>query len=326
MTGGDLFAGIDLGGTKILVLVTDARGSVLGDARVATEAREGVEAVIGRMVRATHDAAADARAEVAAIRAIGVSAPGPIDAAAGVITDPPNLPGWHNVPLTRILRERLERPVTLENDANCQGLAEHRFGAGRGYRHMIFLTISTGIGGGIIIDNGLYTGASGGAGELGHLIVSSDAPACGAGHVGCLEGSASGAAIAKRAQELIDAGRLPRTARIAEHNPPLDVEDVFRASQEGEAEAGAIIERAGRYLGMGLASLMNAFNPEAIVLGGGMMNMGEAIMRPAIDMARRRAFPQAFADAEVVEGELGERAAALGAIAVAQHKVETGML
>ena len=326
MADGDVFAGIDLGGTKILVLVADARGNVLGDARLATQAAGGADAVIGRMVEATREAAAEAHVDVATLRAVGVSAPGPINTAEGVITDPPNLPGWHNVPLARILRERLGRPVVLENDANCQGVAEHQFGAGRGYRHMIFLTVSTGIGGGIIIDDELYVGASGAAGELGHVAVAADGPSCGAGHVGCLEAFASGAAIAKRAQELIDAGQLPRTARIAEHNPPLDVEDVYRASQEGEAEAGAIIERAGRFLGIGLASLMNAFNPEAIVLGGGMMNMGEAIMRPAVDMARQRAFAQAFSDAQVVEGSLGERAGALGAIAVAQHKVGTGVL
>jgi len=326
MADGDVFAGIDLGGTKILVLVTDAHGKVLGETKIATQASGGVQAVIGRMVQATNEAAAEAKAEPAAIRAIGVSAPGPIDAAEGVITDPPNLPGWHNVPLVRILRERFDRPVVLENDANCQGVAEHQFGAGRGYRHVIFLTISTGIGGGIIIDNDLYTGASGAAGELGHVAVATEGPVCGAGHVGCLEAFASGTAIARQAQELIDAGQLPRTARIAEHNPPLDAEDVYRASQEGEGEAGAIIERAGRYLGIGLASMMNAFNPQAIVLGGGMMNMGEAILGPAIRVARERAFGQAFADAQVVEGTLGERAAALGAIAVARHRVETGVL
>ncbi|MBI5288508.1 MAG: ROK family protein [Chloroflexi bacterium] len=326
MTDGDVFAGIDLGGTKILVLVTNAHGNVLGDARVATQASGGVEAVIGRMVQATREAAAEAKVDLAAIRAIGISAPGPIDTAEGVITDPPNLPGWHNVHLVRMLRERFARPVVLENDANCQGVAEHQFGAGRGYRHMIFLTISTGIGGGIIIDNELYTGASGAAGELGHVAVATEGPVCGAGHVGCLEAFASGTAIARQAQDLIDAGRLPRTARIAEHNPPLDAEDVYRASQEGEAEAGAIIERAGRYLGIGLASMMNAFNPQAIVLGGGMMNMGEAVMGPAIEVARQRAFGQAFADAQVLEGTLGERAGALGAIAVAKHRVETGVL
>jgi glucokinase len=264
--------------------------------------------------------------DVSAIRAAGVSAPGPIDADDGVITDPPNLPGWHNVPLTRILRERLGVPVVLENDANCQGLAEHEFGAGRGYRHMVFVTISTGVGGGIIIDNELYVGASGAAGEIGHIAVAADGPVCGAGHVGCLEAFASGTAIAQRAEDLIAAGQLPRTARIAEHNPPLDASDVYRASEEGETEAGAIIERAGRYLGIGLASLINAFNPQAIVIGGGLTNMGDAILKPAIEVARQRSFGQSFSDVQIIEGALGDRAGALGAIAVARRKVASGAL
>jgi glucokinase len=119
---------------------------------------------------------------------------------------------------------------------------------------------------------------------------------------------------------------LPRTARIAEHNPPLDAADVFRAGEEGEAEAAAIVERAGRYLGIGLASLINTLNPQAIVLGGGVINMGEKIMGPAIDMARQRSFAQSFSDVQIVEGKLGERAAALGAIAVARKKVAAGKL
>jgi glucokinase len=326
MPDSDIYAGIDLGGTKILVLVSGADGKVLGDARLPTEAHQGVDAVISRIVQATHDAASEAGVALDDIRAVGVSAPGPVDTNDGVITDPPNLPGWRNVPLARILADRLKRPVVLENDANCQGLAEHEFGAGRGYQHMIFMTISTGIGGGIIIDNELYTGASGAAGEVGHIAVSVDGPTCGAGHVGCLEAFASGTAIAKRAMELIAEGRLERTARIAEHNPPLDAEDVYRASQEGEAEAGAIIERAGRYLGIGMASLINAFNPQAIVVGGGMVNMGDAIMGPAIETARARSFGQTFTDVQIREGELGERAGALGAIAVARKKVSAGAL
>jgi glucokinase len=326
MTAGALYGGIDLGGTKILVLVADEGGQVLGQARVATEASQGVDGVIGRLVEATRTAAADAGTEVSGLRAVGISAPGPVDTDDGVITDPPNLPGWHNVPLSRVMGERLGRPVVLENDANCQGIAEHEFGAGVGYRHMVFVTVSTGIGGGVILNNELFAGTSGAAGEFGHLAVAVDGPVCGAGHIGCLEAFASGTAIANRAKELIAAGLLPRTARIAEHNPPLDAEDVFRAGEEGEAEAAAIIERAGRYLGIGLASIINMLNPQAIVLGGGLMNMGEKIMGPAVDAARHRSFAQAFGDVQIVEGELGERAAALGAIVVAIKKVGAGLL
>jgi glucokinase len=317
---GQLFAGVDLGGTKILVLVADAEGRVLGSARIPTLAAQGPDAVIARIADAVRQAATDAGSDAAALRAIGISAPGPIDAATGVITDPPNLPGWHNVPLARILREQLGVPAVLENDANCGAVGEHSFGAGRGFRHMIFVTISTGIGGGIIIDNELYAGASGAAGELGHIAVSVDGPACGAGHVGCLEAFASGTAIAARAREMIAAGGLPRTARMAEHNPPLSAETVFLAGQQGEAEATALITSAGRYLGIGLASIINAFNPQAIVLGGGLTNMGETLLGPAVEVARARSFGQSFMDVRIVEGELGERAAALGALAVARNR------
>lgn len=322
----EMFAGIDLGGTKILVLIADASGQVLGSVREPTQATQGPESVIARIAACVRKAAEDAHVDVASLRAAGVSAPGPIDVAEGVITDPPNLPGWHNVPLARILRERLGVPALLENDANCQGVAEHQFGAGRGYHDVIFVTISTGIGGGIIIGDQLYRGASGAAGEVGHIGVSPDGPSCGAGHRGCLEAYASGTAIAARARELIAAGGLPRTARLAEHNPPVSAKTVYLASQQGEAEAAAIIHTAGQYLGIGLASLINVFNPQAIVIGGGLTNMGDDILGPAVETARTRAFAQSFVDVRIVEGALGERGAALGALAVARDAAAAGRL
>lgn len=326
MSAGEVFAGIDLGGTKILVLIAGGDGTVLGQARVATEPARGPEAVIARIADAVGSAAADAQIELDSILAAGVSAPGPIDVTEGVITDPPNLPGWHNVPLARALHERLGLATLLENDANCQAVAEHQYGAGRGYAHMIFVTISTGIGGGLIINNGLYAGATGAAGEIGHIGVSVDGPTCGAGHVGCLEAFASGTAIARTAREMIAAGGLIRTARMAEREPPLSAKTVFLAGQQGEAEATAIIESAGRYLGMGLASLINIFNPQAIVVGGGLANMGETILGPAVEVARARSFAQSFMDVRIVEGELGERAGALGAIAVARDAAAKGAI
>ncbi len=317
-----LYAGIDLGGTKILVLVADAGGNVCGESRVPTLADDGPEAVIARLAQATRDAADEAGVNVRSLAGAGVSAPGPIDAVDGVITDPPNLPGWHDVPLGRSLREQLGIPVALENDANCGAVGEHRYGAGRGYRHMIYITVSTGIGGGIIIDDRLYVGASGAAGELGHIAVAADGPLCGAGHIGCLEAFASGTAIANRAEEAIAAGGLPRTARLAEHNPPLSAEEVYMAAEQGEEGAAAIIDSACRYLGIGLASIINAFNPQAIVIGGGLTNIGERLLGPARIEARRRAFDQSFGDVSIKEWELGDRVSALGAIAVAQgaHK------
>ena len=317
---GALYAGIDLGGTKIAVVIADESGEPRGSARSETEAQQGPERVIRRIVDATASACADAGITTDALAGAGVAAPGPIDRNEGVITDPPNLPGWHNVPLARELTARLGVQAVLENDANCGALGEHAYGAGRGYRDMIYITLSTGVGGGIVINNEIYAGATGAAGEIGHIGVAPDGPLCGAGHVGCLEAFSSGTAIAARAQEMIDAGMLPRTARMAERNPPLSAEDVYLAGQQGEAEAAAIVERAGRYLGIGLASVINAFNPQCIVLGGGLVNMGDALLGPAVETARVRTFTQSFSDVRIVEWELGERGTALGALAAARSR------
>ncbi len=322
MTAADkLYAGIDIGGTKILVLIADADGTILGRARVPTQASHGPDAVIARIADTVHAAAKDAGIDMSRITSGGVSAPGPIDLIEGTITDPPNLPGWHNVPLAKLLHHKLAIRMLLENDANCAAVGEHDFGAGRGYKHMIYITISTGIGAGIIIDDELYIGASGAAGEVGHMGIAATGPMCGAGHPGCLEAVAAGSGIAARAREQIAAGGMVRTARLAEQNPPLSAKTVFMAAEQGEAEAMALIESAGHYIGMALATLINAFNPQAIVIGGGLTNMGETILGPAVETARQRAFGQSFNDVRIVEAELGDDVAALGAIAVAQHRV-----
>lgn len=313
------FVAVDLGGTKILVLIANGDGHVLSSVRKPTLATEGQTAVIDRIVETVREAAAEAGVTLPSLGAAGISAPGPIDRDEGVITDPPNLPGWHNVPLAQILQERLGMHAVLENDANCGALGEHQFGAGRGCKDMLYVTISTGIGGGMIVDGKLYAGASGAAGEVGHIGVAIDGPRCGAGHVGCLEALASGTAIAAQAREAIGAGRMPVTAKLAEQEPPLSAKSVYDASQQGEEEARSLITRAGTYFGMGLATLINVFNPQAIVVGGGLVNMGEAILKPAIETARNRSFAQSFSDTRILVSELRGRAAALGAIAVARE-------
>lgn len=320
---GPLFIGIDLGGTKIHTIAATREGEVAGNDRRLTEASEGPDAVIARIVESARAAAADAGVRMEEIAGIGVSAPGPIDVDAGVVTTPPHLPGWKDVPLARILQGQLGRPALLENDANAAGYGEFRHGAARGYRHILFVTISTGIGGGLILDGRLYRGASGGAGEVGHMGLAEDGWTCGAGHPGCLEGRASGTAIARRAREAVAAGRLPQTAALAAAEPPLEAETVFHAAQQGEAEALAIIEDAGRAFGLGLATLANVFNPEVVVLGGGLTRMGEMYLGPARAAMEPRTFPEAFGDVRIVQGQLGEIAGALGAIALLAERLET---
>lgn len=321
---GRLFIGVDLGGTKLLSLVAREDGTILGRDRRPTEAAAGPEAVVRRIAESARAAAAAAGVDMEQIAGIGVSAPGPIDAETGVVTTPPNLPGWKNVPLARLLAEDLGRPALLENDANAAAYGEFRHGAARGCRHILFVTVSTGIGGGLILDGRLYRGASGGAGEVGHMAMVEDGRRCGAGHPGCLEALASGTAIARQAEEAIAAGRLPRTAALSVAAPPLQAETVFEAATSGEAEARAIIESAGRWFGLGLATMTNVFNPQVIVLGGGLLRMGEMYLGPARASMRERTFAQAYQDVRIVEGELGEAAEALGAIALLAERRAAG--
>lgn len=307
-------AGVDLGGTKILSLVATEDGAVLGEDRRLTLVAEGAEAVIGRV-----EASARAAIEAAGLRpdalvGIGVSSPGPVDTRAGIVTHAPNV-GLHQVPLAHLLRDAFGVPVLLENDAAAAAYGEFRFGAGRGYRHLLYVTLSTGIGGGIIIDGQVYRGASGAAGEVGHLILDENGPRCNCGNRGCLEAFASGVAIAREARRAIDAGRSSVLAEIVGENEP-DAERVRAAAERGDPVAREIIARAGHYLGLGLAGLLNVLDPEVLILGGGLLGLGDAYLGPALQAARAGAFEQIVRDVTITQVKLGERAGALGAAAL----------
>jgi glucokinase len=250
-----------------------------------------------------------------------VAAPGPIDYASGVVTDPPNLPGWHNVPLAEILQRELDARCLLENDANAAAVAEHRWGAGRGSRHMLFLTLSSGIGGGIIIDNALYRGASGSAGEVGHMTIDRRGPICSCGRRGCLEAHASGPAIARSAAQAATRTPGSRLARIAAEDPPLTAMKVHQAADEGDRASRRVIARAGHYLGVGIGSLVNIFNPQVIVLGGSLTKMGELYLGPMRRTAREECFPRPFEDVRIVVGAFVDEAPAIGAAVLAAESV-----
>ncbi len=313
-------AGVDLGGTKILSAVIAPGGRILGSDRCHTEAARGPDAVIERMVASVRRAAAEAGLRESDLHGVGICAPGPCDLERQVVTHPPNLPGWHDVPVARIMGEALGLPALLENDANAAAYGEFHFGAGRPYRHMVYITISTGIGGGLIIDGSVYRGASGGAGEVGHMTIEAQGPPCGCGRRGHLEALASGTAIAREAGALVDEGQSPVLARLVREGHPLDAETVHLAAGQGDADARGVIERAGRYLGLGLANIINVFNPQAIVIGGGLVGMGDMILGPARAAAQEEAFPDSFSDVEILEAELGERAGVLGVAALATEK------
>jgi len=214
-------------------------------------------------------------------QALGIASPGPIDLTAGVVRNPPNLPGWKGVPLRRLLAERLGLPVVLENDATAAAVGEHAFGAGRGLKYMVYVTVSTGIGGGIIIDGRPYRGKGGSGGELGHIIVQAyDGPQCGCGARGCIEALASGRAIAARAQELLAQGKAPVLAQLIGPRQEVTAKTVAQAARAGDPHCRALMEEAGRLLGLALTSYAHIFDPEAIVVGGGVSRAGPLLWRP----------------------------------------------
>ncbi|MGA2286120.1 MAG: ROK family protein [Dehalococcoidia bacterium] len=306
--------GIDLGATKILSVVVSDRGDVLADDIRPTEGVDGLDAVVAHMTASLRQAMASAGVD--RLAAVGVDAPGPVDDARGVVTEPPNLPGWHDVPLGPLFSKEFGVPCVLENDANASALAEHRWGAGRGSRHMLFLTVSSGVGGGIVIDGALYRGASGAAGEVGHMTINARGPRCHCGRRGCLEMYASGLAIARRARRLV--GRHPDSllARLA-RDEPLTAKLVQQAAEDGDDGAEELIAAAGYDLGIGLGSLINIFNPQVIVIGGSLTKAGESYLGPAREAAQRESFEQSWRDVQIVVGALGDRSAAMGAAAVA---------
>ena len=319
----DLFLGIDLGGTKIIAGLVDSVGQVVAKQYRTTEAREGPAAVLDRMIEATGELLTAESIDRNEIIAVGVAAPGPIDAKSGVVTAPPNLPGWHNVPLAKRIQERLSLPAFLENDANAAALGEHRFGAGRGAEHLIYVTASTGIGGGFILDGRLYRGATGAAAEVGHMTILPCGPLCGCGNRGCLEALASGTAIAREAQERVARGVPTLIAELAQGDSDgISAKMVAQAADLGDAEANEILDQAMIYLGVGMANLVNLFNPQLLVIGGGLTKMGPRLFDPVRRIVDRRAFPAAASAVEIKRAQLGDDVGLLGAAAVAMTAME----
>lgn len=316
-------AGVDLGGTKIFSLVTLPDGREAGSDNRPTLGEEGPQTVIDRIVDSVRASLAMAAATEADLAAVGVAAPGTIDRRRGVVRNSPNLRGWDAVPVVQMLETAFRVPVALENDANAAALGEHIFGAGRGFRNMVFITVSSGVGGGIILDGRLYRGATGAAGEVGHMVLDEEGPACGCGHRGCLEALASGTAIAARAVALAAEGESPVLARMARESTGLTAEDVERAAAEGDAGALKVIEEAGHYLGLGLVNLVHVFNPHGIVIGGGVSRMGDLLLGPAREVVRQRCFPLSQEGLQIVAGALGDRAGALGAIVALREEPGT---
>jgi glucokinase len=316
------FLGIDIGGTKLAVGVATADGRVLAEARRPSEAREGPDAMIGRAVELAREVVADAGLELAGVEAIGIGCGGPLDPWRGVILNALNNPGWIDVPLVTRIEDALGRPAYLDNDANAAALGEHRFGAGRGVRNMVYLTISTGVGGGLILDGRLFHGANGNAGELGHISVQvHGGRPCHCGSIGCIEAYCSGTNIAERFREAMAAGGS--TVLSAMDPTEITAGHVADAARDGDPLARRVWDESMELLGGGIVSIIHAFNPELVVLGGGVTRAGDLLFEPVRRVVGERAMPWLVEPVRIVPAALGHLTGVLGAVAVALERIGT---
>jgi glucokinase len=303
----------DIGGTKVMAAVVAEDGTVLGQATLPTEAEKGPEVVIGRVIKGLNLAIKEAGLGVADVVGAGIACAGLVDVEKGIVVTSPNLPGWDRVPLQERVEAALGLNTLLANDANAAALGEHRFGAGQGSNHLVFITVSTGIGGGLVLGGRLYTGALGTAGEVGHITVEADGPRCTCGQQGCLEALASGPAMAREARSRLEVGEAGMLLELSGgHLDTVTAELIGKAAGKGDSLALEVVERAATYLGIGLGSMVNLFNPQVIVVGGGVSRMGEILLAPARATMLSRAVPSAVQGVRLVQGSLGEMAGALG--------------
>lgn len=310
------FIGVDLGGTTITAgAVNVASGQVLGRQQIPTLAKEGHDAVMARLVDLVHTIIADAGLRKEDVGGIGVGLPGVLDMERGVTLFLPNLPGaWRNVPLKAKMEAGTGLPTYMLNDVRSFTLGEKTFGAGREVHTMVCLAIGTGIGGGMVINGQLHLGLDGTAGEVGHQIIDPYGPPCGCGSHGCLEAFASGPAITAMALKAITQGLTTKIAEMVSYDlNKVTPEIICRAAQAGDPIAIDIYERAGFYIGVGVANLITIISPQMVVIGGGVAQAGELLFAPIRRTVQERVHVTPLEKVQIVPAELGTSAGFIGA-------------
>jgi len=322
------YIGIDLGGTNIKAGVADENGRALAKVSVPTGADSGPDVVINNMADAAKQAVAKAQVSMGHIDYIGVGAPGPVNFDAGVVLAAPNMPGWRNIPLRDRIAEKLGRPAVLENDGNAAAFAELWAGAGRdpSIRHLLMLTLGTGIGGGFIANGKLIRGAHGYGSEPGHIIVNPAGARHTSGSPGCLEQYASASACGRRAAQLIEAGETTTLKAVYDANSKhVSAKDVFAHAKAGDALAEQIVSEVTQYLGIACVNLCRIFDPQMIVFAGGMILAGDDLFDRVRKVFEDFTWSIGSPIPELVPSQLGNDAGFIGAAAVARDKHTGGL-
>ena len=312
--------GIDIGGTKTAVLLSAVPPGVITRTEFATRPAQGPERALGLIKSGIREMLAEQGADASGIARLGVSCGGPLDRVQGIIQSPPNLPTWDEVPIKAILEQAFHAECLIENDANAGAVAEHRFGAGQGCQNMVFLTMGTGLGAGIITDGRLYRGTNDLAGEVGHLRLTRTGP-MGHNKKGSAEGWASGGGMAQVAQQAVAAAlkkkRSTRLAKLFRSGGPITAKDIAIAARAGDKVALEVLGTTGEKLGEVLALLIDLLNPDRIVIGGLAMRLGDLLLEPARRIIQREALDLPARTCQVIPAELGESIGDAAALCVA---------
>jgi len=310
-------AGIDIGGTKIALALAGTDGRVKEKTRFPTRVADGPRAILERVFSEIERMLEGCGSRLAAV---GVGCGGPLDRRRGLILSPPNLPGWDEFPIVALLREHFGVPVLLDNDANAAALGEHRHGAGQGLKHLVYMTISTGIGGGVIVSNKIIHGVYDGAGEVGHMTVLPDGPLCGCGARGCLEALCSGTAIARRARERLAAGEESFLSSL--DAAEVTAQAVALAAREGDALASKVWYDTIRHLSVGVGNIFHALAPEAVIIGGGVSTAGDQLFEPLRGQVRARVLMLPPDRINILQASLGGDSGIHGAVILGQSALE----
>lgn len=314
--------GFDLGGTKVLAAVLDNDFNILSRVKMKANADLGVKSVYKVICAVINDACDEAGIDVSDLAAIGGCAPGLVEPKTGLVYDTPNL-GFKNFPLQEKLSQDFNIPVHIENDVNAGLYGELHFGAARGMENVLALSPGTGVGGAIVIDGKLIRGSRGGAGEFGHIIVQPDGPLCGCGQRGCLEAISSRTALSQQILSFAVRGRVPLVIDEAKGNlKKVKSGLIARAYNSGDEDVQAVVDYAARYLGVGMSNLVNSFNPEAIILGGGLIEaLPEPFLKISTKVMREKAMGVNGEKVKVLAAELGDDAVIKGAAQLAAELV-----
>jgi glucokinase len=312
------FVGIDLGGTNIKSGVVDNEGRPMSSVSIETHAELGGQSGLDRLVEAANNAVTKSGVNWDRIAAVGLGSPGTMDLEAGLLLDPPNLPGWDNFPIRELLADRLKKPTTLQNDANAASYGEFWVGAGKDHRSQVMFTLGTGIGCGIVVDGLIIEGRHSHGAECGHIIIEMDnGRLCSCGQYGHLEGYASATALVKRAHEALESDTRPSSLRELKHDE-VTSRAISEAANKGDELASRLMRETARYLAVGAVTLMHTIDPDIVLFGGGMIAAGPPFLENIRADIKARAFPVPAARTLIEYAQLGGDAGFIGAAGCAR--------